>query len=166
MINSDQPSDVCPGSVPSPLVSMGRGDNTVVFLHGLFGSPQHWHHIMHDLQDDYRVVAPQLPVDNQPDRRRKGIRSLDDLTDCVADVIFGLELPPFVICGNSLGGLVAIEICIRYPERVLGLVLAGSADCTTQSDQRRKTAADARLCAFGRVRHLSRPADDHRTARG
>lgn len=127
MINSDQPSDICPGSVPSPLVSMGRGDNTVVFLHGLFGSPQHWHHIMHDLQDDYRVVAPQLPVDNQPDRRRKGIRTLDDLTDYVADVIFGLELPPFVICGNSLGGLVAIEICIRYPERVLGLVLAGSA---------------------------------------
>jgi 2-hydroxy-6-oxonona-2,4-dienedioate hydrolase len=38
-----------------------------------------------------------------------------------------MELPPFVICGNSLGGLVAIEICLRYPERVSGLVLAGSA---------------------------------------
>ena len=127
MINPEQQSDPCPVSMPSQFVSMGRGDNTVVFLHGLFGSPQHWQQIMQDLKDDYRVVAPQLPVDNQPDRRRKGIRKLDDLTDYVADVIFDLELPPFVVCGNSLGGLVAIEICVRYPERVLGLVLAGSA---------------------------------------
>ena len=31
------------------------------------------------------------------------------------------------MCGNSLGGLVSVEVCLRYPERVAGLVLAGSA---------------------------------------
>jgi pimeloyl-ACP methyl ester carboxylesterase len=82
---------------------------------------------MADLAGDYRVIAPQLPVDNLPDRRGSGIRTLDELTDHIADIIFELELPPFVICGNSLGGLVSIEICLRYPERVTGLVLAGSA---------------------------------------
>jgi pimeloyl-ACP methyl ester carboxylesterase len=82
---------------------------------------------MADLVDDYRVIAPQLPLDHQPDRRGSGIRTLDELTDYVANVISDLNLPPFVICGNSLGGLVSIEMCLRYPDRVAGLVLAGSA---------------------------------------
>src|SRR5688572_8849441 len=113
------------GSVP--FVSMGQGDRVVVLLHGLFGTPNNWYHVMENLADDYRVVAPQLPVDYQPDRRQNGIRSVKELTDYIADFLFGLSLPPFVICGNSLGGLVAMEICLRYPERVCGLVLAGSA---------------------------------------
>jgi pimeloyl-ACP methyl ester carboxylesterase len=106
---------------------MGRGDKAVVFLHGLFGTPQHWQQIMASLADGYRVIAPQLPVDHQPDRRGSGIRTIGGLTDYVADLVFDMELPPFVICGNSLGGLVAIEMCLRYPQRVTGLVLAGSA---------------------------------------
>ena len=42
---------------------MGNGPNSVVFLHGLFGTPNHWRTIMTSLADDYFVVAPQLPVD-------------------------------------------------------------------------------------------------------
>ena len=112
---------------PVPFVSMGHGDRVVVLLHGLLGSPNNWYHVMADLADDYRVIAPQLPVDHQPDRRQSGICTMNELTDYIANFLFGLQLPPFVICGNSLGGLVSIEICLRYPERVSGLVLAGSA---------------------------------------
>jgi pimeloyl-ACP methyl ester carboxylesterase len=45
----------------------------------------------------------------------------------MADLILELNLPPLVLCGNSLGGLVSIEICLRHPDQVSGLVLAGSA---------------------------------------
>ena len=112
---------------PGRFVSMGQGERAVVFLHGLFGTPEHFRQIMSDLAPGYRSIAPQMPVDYQPDRRGSGIQSIEELTDYVAQVIFDLNLPPFVVCGNSLGGLVAIEICLRYPERVNGLVLAGSA---------------------------------------
>ena len=109
------------------LLLLGGGDKTVVFLHGLFGTPEHWRFTMESLADDYRLVAPQLPLDRRPDRRSDGIKSLDDLIDHVARTIFALDLPPVVMCGNSLGGLVSVEVCLRYPERVAGLVLAGSA---------------------------------------
>ena len=109
------------------IVTMGSGDKPIVFLHGLFGTPEHWRFIMNDLCDDYRVVAPQLPVDKQPNQRWHGIQSIDELVDHVADLMVQLELPPVVLCGNSLGGLVSIEICLRHPDRVAGLVLAGSA---------------------------------------
>ena len=109
------------------LLLLGSGDKTVVFLHGLFGTPEYWRSTMESLADDYRLVAPQLPLDRRPDMRSKGIKSLDDLIDHVAQTIFALDLPPVVLCGNSLGGLVSIEMCLRHPDRVAGLVLAGSA---------------------------------------
>src|SRR6186997_3362044 len=112
MIRSTQPTDWHSPDEPARVVSMGRGDRTVVFLHGLFGTPEHWRSIMNELADDYRVFAPQLPVDHRSDRRNNGIRTLDELADFVDAFLSKLELgPPFVICGNSLGGLVAIEIC-------------------------------------------------------
>jgi len=106
---------------------MGDGDQTVVFLHGLFGSPKHWHCVMERLADRYRVIAPQLPVDPQPGRRQHGIRAIADLSDQVAEMIESLKIERFVLCGNSLGGLVAIDLCARQQDYAKGLVLAGSA---------------------------------------
>jgi pimeloyl-ACP methyl ester carboxylesterase len=112
---------------------MGNGDKAVLFLHGLFGTPEHWYSIMRELSGDYRMIAPQLPLDRRPDQRFHGIQSLDELVDYVADLIFRHELPSAVLCGNSLGGLIAIEICLRHPDRVRGLVLAGSAGILERS---------------------------------
>jgi pimeloyl-ACP methyl ester carboxylesterase len=127
MVNKQQHSESRSKNSRFRFVTMGSGDRVVVFLHGLFGTPEHWRHIMGDLAVDYRVIAPQLPIDYQPNRRRSGVRSIAALTDYVADFLTQSALPHFVVCGNSLGGLISIEICLRYPERVRGLVLAGSA---------------------------------------
>ena len=108
-------------------VELGRGQRALVFLHGLFGDADHWREIMTPLSDRYRLIAPRLPIDQRPDRRRRGVRTVAEITDyverCIADL--GLDRP--VICGNSLGGLVGIDYCRRHPGRVAGLVLAGSA---------------------------------------
>lgn len=106
---------------------MGSGDETVLFLHGLFGSPEHWRRVMERLADRYRVIAPQLPVDPKPGRRQHGINAIGDLSHQVCDFIQTMQIDPLVICGNSLGGLVAIELCALNPNLSKGLVLAGSA---------------------------------------
>ena len=108
-------------------VDLGEGPDTILFLHGLFGTPEHWCTVMESLSDKYRVIAPQLPIDPQPGRRRKGIQTIADLSDWVAQLVESLQLDPFVICGNSLGGLIAIDLCVRHPQFAQGLVLAGSA---------------------------------------
>ncbi len=120
---SATPADCQPG----PVFEMGQGRNAVVFLHGLFSEPLHWRPIMAGLADRYRVIAPQLPVDRQPGRRQTGMRTIGQLTDYVEQLIERLGLENFVLCGNSLGGLAAIDFSIRHPGRVAGLVLAGSA---------------------------------------
>ena len=82
---------------------------------------------MERLAGRYRVIAPQLPVDPQPGRRQHGINAIADLSEQVGEMIESLQIEPFVICGNSLGGLVAIELCAARKDFAKGLVLAGSA---------------------------------------
>ena len=122
-----------PAATPNGLrceqtVDRGTGPNTVVMLHGLFGSPNHWTDIIEPLTDNFRLIAPQLPIDRSGNRRSDGARSISDLTDAIAEVIDAKQIhSPFVLCGNSLGGLISIDYTLRYPERICGLVLAGSA---------------------------------------
>jgi len=111
----------------SPIVDIGEGPETVVFLHGLFGTPDHWRIVMNGIADRYRVIAPQMPVDPAPGRRQRGIREISDLSEMVARMIEQKQLDSFVLCGNSLGGLVALDLCISRPDFAKGLVLAGSA---------------------------------------
>jgi pimeloyl-ACP methyl ester carboxylesterase len=109
------------------MIDFGTGPKTIVFLHGLFGTPGHWTSIMEDLSDRYRVIAPQLPIDRQPGRRLQGVKSIAQLTASIEGVIDSVDAQQVVLCGNSLGGLISIDYSLRYPDRVAGLVLAGSA---------------------------------------
>ncbi len=111
----------------SNVVDIGTGDRAVLFLHGLFGTPEHWRCVMEQLAGDYRVIAPQLPVDPQPGRRENGINAISELSDLIENLVQELEIDPFVICGNSLGGLISIDLCARRPDFAQGLILSGSA---------------------------------------
>ena len=114
-------------STPDQVVDIGTGPNAIVFLHGLFGTPEHWQIVMEELAGRYRVIAPQLPIDPHPDRRKYGMKKVGDLSTMVSKLIDERQLDSFVLCGNSLGGLVAIDLCIAKPDYARGLVLAGSA---------------------------------------
>jgi pimeloyl-ACP methyl ester carboxylesterase len=90
----------------------------------------------------YRVVAPDLrglgePVartsvcePSTPNHRLKSvpptINTMADMARDVATLMDELKLVQAVICGLSMGGYVALELVHLFPERVRGLVLAGT----------------------------------------
>lgn len=128
-VPSTDKSERCVEADCSPVrfTEVGSGPVPVVLLHGLFGGPHNWRTIMEDLADHYRFLALQLPIDHQGDRRHTSFRSLGQLTDYVERFFDELALDSAVLCGNSLGGQVAIDLCLRQPERVEKLILSGSA---------------------------------------
>jgi len=118
---------ITPSGTELSYYDVGSGKTTVVLLHGLFGNPSNWLPIMHRLQDQYRFLALQLPIDAASQTRRANFDSLRQLTDHVALLFDELDLDRAVVGGNSLGGQVALDFCLSNPDRVEGLVLAGSA---------------------------------------
>lgn len=108
-------------------VEHGRGDTPVILLHGLFGTPDNWKPVMEELADDYYFFALQFPIDHGEGRSHQEFSGVKELTDCVEELIDQLQLDRSIVCGNSLGGQVAVDYALRCPDKVDRLIITGSA---------------------------------------
>ncbi|MGD1903473.1 MAG: alpha/beta fold hydrolase [Geitlerinemataceae cyanobacterium] len=94
-------------------------------LHGHPGTGACFDPVMEPLRDRYRIVAPDLRGYGQsptksPFEMEAHIGDLISLLD-------RLELDTCTIVGWSLGGIIAMELAIRYPDRVNALALIATA---------------------------------------
>nr|WP_211163041.1 alpha/beta fold hydrolase [Aromatoleum diolicum] len=92
-------------------------------LHGWGLGPQVWSRLRDALPPDLSVLAPELPGHGAaPPAARADIAGWSDT--------LLPDLPEHaVLCGWSLGGLIALDLAHRYPERVERLILIGSSPC-------------------------------------
>ncbi|HUG35781.1 MAG TPA: alpha/beta fold hydrolase, partial [Candidatus Limnocylindrales bacterium] len=99
----------------------GTGE-PVVLLHGLMSRMDHWEATLERLAPACRAIAPELPIFAPwlPEA------SIAELARQVRAFMDALDIPAGVVGGNSLGGHVALELALVSPQRVTGLVLAGS----------------------------------------
>lgn len=105
-----------------------HGDPTglpVVMLHGLSDSWRSFELVLPHLPDHIRAIALTQRGHGDADRPATGYRTRDFAAD-VAALVDALDLGAAVIVGHSLGSVNAARFAIDYPERTLGLVLAGA----------------------------------------
>jgi pimeloyl-ACP methyl ester carboxylesterase len=102
----------------------------VLLLHGLGGNSITWHGVAPELarQLGVRVLAVDLPGfgASRPGPHVVSLRVLADVVDAVMRAE-GLPNARWVLAGNSLGGLLALELACRFPERVAAVNLAALA---------------------------------------
>jgi len=111
-----------------------RGDGEpLLLLHGLMGEMDHWESTLDALGPYRRPMALELPI-FAPDLTDVSVPAL---ADYVRRFMEALELPPAVVCGNSLGGHVALELALTHPSWVDGLILTGSSGLFERSFTRR-----------------------------
>ena len=95
----------------------------IVFIHGSRVTRSSWRAVTARLADTYRIASPDLP--GHGDLRDVPF-TLARAADVVQAAIDAAGGPPVVLVGLSLGGYVAMDYAAGHPDRVRGLVLAGS----------------------------------------
>ena len=127
------------------LYTRSAGDGVpVVLLHAFPLSSAMWLGQREGLSGVCRVITPDLrgfggsPLgDEEP--------SLAVMADDVAETLDAEGIERAVIGGQSMGGYVTMEFCRRYPERVLGVILAdtkASADPPAARENRERIARE------------------------
>jgi pimeloyl-ACP methyl ester carboxylesterase len=108
-------------------VYQGGGIETpsIVLIHGAGGTHLYWPSEVRRLAG-YRVLALDLPGHGKSDGR--GQQSISAYVHCVLNWLEAVGLHQAVFVGHSMGGAIALELAVDYPEHVfaLGLVSTGA----------------------------------------
>jgi pimeloyl-ACP methyl ester carboxylesterase len=93
----------------------------IVLLHGLGATNASLLPLVSELAADHRVIAPDLPGFGGSDVPRARYDA-PFFAAWLDELLTGLGVESAVVAGNSLGGRIALEIALRLPDRVRGLV--------------------------------------------
>ncbi len=95
----------------------------LLLIHGSGGSHLDWPGSLR------RVAGRRVLTIDLPGHGRSTLPGRDLVADYAADVIGlldALSIPAAVVAGHSLGGAVAQQMALSYPDRVAGLILVGT----------------------------------------
>ncbi|GAB3806344.1 alpha/beta hydrolase [Spirosoma humi] len=97
-------------------IALGKGPQTILFLHGMTGGYDFWWQQMNAFSVSYRVISVTYPpVDNLADLG-KGIMAILDKE----------KVDSTIVVGSSLGGYLTQYLLATYPERVTKAVLGNT----------------------------------------
>jgi len=100
-----------------------QGQPPVVFIHGAGGNHQHWLYQVRELPNA-ATYAVDLPGHGRSEGA--GLDSIPAYSDWLVSFLDAAGLAQVVLVGHSMGGGIALDVALRYPERVLGLGLVAT----------------------------------------
>lgn len=95
--------------------------NVLVFLHGMFGGLSNYDDLIHHIEG-YDIFVPSIPIYDF----NAGDLTISALTQWLHRFMDTMEIDRPVLVGNSMGGHLALDYTIQYPDNVSSLVLTGS----------------------------------------
>src|SRR5262249_23652700 len=111
-----QPETVTVNGRPTTLMHAGEGP-TFVYLHSSLGESFMWLPFYQAWAKQFRVLVPTHPGFGAGGSL-EGIDSIEDVAFHYVELFDALGLDEVILGGVSLGGWVAAEVAVRWPERV------------------------------------------------
>lgn len=97
----------------------------IVLCHSWLADRGIWDHQFESLQRQHRVVRIDGPSHGESELLDRRF-SLDDCADAVVDVLDAENIDQAMVAGLSWGGMTAMRLALRAPDRVAGLTLIGT----------------------------------------
>jgi len=113
-----------PAGIEIEYQETGTGDRPFVLVHGFTGSRDDWREHLPALSQLGRTIAiDQRGHGGSTNTRDPATYTLDQLVSDLDAFLGSQEIPSCDLLGHSLGGMVAIRLALRHPQRVASLVL-------------------------------------------
>lgn len=113
----------------------GRGEPTLVFVHGWSCNRSFWRNQIGHFATSHRVVALDLGGHGESGLNRENW-TISSFADDVRAVVEALDLHDAVLVGHSMGGSVVAEAARRMPKRVGAVIAVDSYTYVLSSEQR------------------------------
>lgn len=107
----------------------GRGPD-LILLHGIGADLYCWRWLIPLLNQNYRVLALDLPGFGQSSKPASVKYGLDEQVERLKSLLIELKINHFYLVGNSMGGNIALWYALKYPHQVLGSVVIAPAVAT------------------------------------
>lgn len=99
----------------------GEGEPLII-LHGLFGSADNWFSIARDLGKSYTLYL--VDQRNHGDSPQSEEWDYDVMAEDIAELMKDERLESAFLMGHSMGGKTAMNLALKYPEKVRKLIVA------------------------------------------
>lgn len=97
----------------------------IILLHGMSTSADSFRETMHELADEFLLIAPDIPGFGYSDNTVP--YTMPHLIEWLAAFWEALQLPPVALVGHSFGGALAAGFALAYPQDVTRLLLVAPA---------------------------------------
>ena len=113
------------------VIESGKADApTVILLHGSGSNSAMWTADAEKLSEHYHVFAIDIIGECGKSAETRLPFKNNHYSDWLLEIINYLNISTTAIIGNSLGGWIALDFAIKYPERINKLVLIATAGIT------------------------------------
>lgn len=99
----------------------GKGEDTLL-IHGLFGSLENLNMVAKPLAEKYRVISVDAPNHGNSFHRDNMNYSLIALD--IINLLDHLHIESINLLGHSMGGKIAMQVALEFPDRVKKLIVA------------------------------------------
>src|SRR5215211_3941567 len=139
-------NELVPGDVELAICRAGGGADPVICLHGITAQHRAFNAAARHLGPSRGLVGVDLRGRGDSDKPESGY-SLETHAADVVRVLDHLDLENAVLAGHSMGGFVALQTALEYPERVRALVLLDGGWPRVESPQREMTEEEKQEAA-------------------
>lgn len=115
----------------------GKGENVLLFIHGLGSTHRVWDLNVISLQADNQCVVVDLPGYGQSSPIQ-GTATLEKFARVIEEFVRKKGFNNLILVGHSMGGQLALILALRKKIRIQGLVLLAPAGFETFSEAERK----------------------------
>lgn len=103
--------------------TLGANTNpAIVIIHGLFGDKDNLKSLGRELSDDYFCVLPDAR--NHGDSFHSETMTYPAMAEDIIKLADALNIETFYLLGHSMGGKIAMETCMKAPDRVKAAIFA------------------------------------------